>query len=375
MALGSAGVLRAPNGIPMLPARLVAQMARSPRQAAIEPIEVILIARDYETAASLHLPWARVVGIAAERVSEGALRRGVPTVVGVEHLTESVDDEMLVLVDGDRGVVLVDPDSAAIAAYQAERDRLAPRHRLYLDYAHQIAHTQDGREIHVLARVETEEDVRRAIENGADALYVPADSPLLPAHADDEEQYETLMRLGEMAVGKPITLAGDMMRLSADALLRAASHIELTLAARLADGMESFEEMRHYLQERRDALLMEEIAFADFRLAGAARIEEPFADDLEDYLIGRVVVDIGSNDSLEAARARNWLQDLVGDATGLLLPVEVVLSSVDGPALETALGLGAVGVIVASEDVQAVKERVRALDTQAWRIARVNREE
>src|SRR5207302_1422970 len=75
VALGTATVLRAPNGIPLLPARMVAQMAKAARDAPIEPMEVVMVAREYEEAASMALPWAHVVGILAEHgESEPAAR-------------------------------------------------------------------------------------------------------------------------------------------------------------------------------------------------------------------------------------------------------------------------------------------------------------
>lgn len=365
MALGIACVMRAPNLLPPLPAHIAAQRARVSKHASAESMEVILCVQDYETVTDLSLPWARVVGIAAERVAERGMRRGVPVVVGIQRLLESAQDAALALIDGDRGVVLIDPDGAAVATYQAEHDRLAPRRRLYLNYAHQTARTQDGREIHVLARVETMEEAQRAIGGGADALYAPAGSHLLPTVSDDET-LERLLRLGEAAAGKPITLAGGLRSLPTDALLRAATHIDLTLAAPLSGGAESFVRRLNDLQERQAALLMAEIPFADLRMAGSAVIGEPLSGDLADYRIGRIVVEMGPEDSLGGS-AERWLHRLIHEATGLLLPVEVVLPSPEGSVLETALGLGASGFIVRTEAVQEIKERVRSLDARALR--------
>jgi hypothetical protein len=368
-ALGSASVLRASEGIPMLPAGMVAKLARSPRNVPIDPMEVILVAEDYAAAASLSLPWARVVGIVAARVDAWVQPSGITAVVGIENLMESVPEGALLLIDGDRGVVLVDPDGTALAAYQAERERIAPRRRIYLDYAHQPARSWDGREIHVLAQVRQPEEVEMAIGNGADGLYIPANTPLLPPAASDEEQYECLQLLADATVGKPVSLRGDAQTLSSSALLRVANRIELTLVATLSKGAANFTDLRDHIQETRIALLEEVIGFNDIRLAGATALGEKVPDSLTEYPIERVVVEMNEPGALARSEAQNWLDNVTTEAAGMLLPVELLLPDASGPNLETALGLGVVGLIVHPQEVQVTKERVRSLDVSACREA------
>lgn len=366
-ALGSASILRAADGIPMLPAGLVSKLARFPRNMPIEPMEVILVAEDYAAAASLSLPWAKVVGIAAAHVDPEVQPTGITAVVGIENLMESVPDGALLLIDGDRGVVLVDPDGTALAAYQAERERIAPRRRIYLDYAHQPARTWDGREIHVLAQVRTLEEVETAVGNGADSLYVPANTPLLPAAATDEEQYEYLQQLAEASAGKPVSFCGDTQTFSTSALLRVANRMDLTLVAPLEYGIAGFANMRNAIQETRIALLEEVIGFADIRIAGTTTLGRDIPDGLAQYAIERVVVESSEPGALAHSDTQNWLDGITSEAAGMLLPVEMVLPDAAGPDLETALGLGVVGLIVHPQEVQAIKERVRTLDVSACR--------
>jgi phosphohistidine swiveling domain-containing protein len=360
--------MRAPNGIPLLPARIVAQLARTARDAPIEPIEVVLVAHDYQNAASLSLPWAHVVGIVAEHADVDAVRLGIPTVVGIEDVLAKIDDDALVLINGERGIVLVDPDGVALAAYQAERERIAPRRRIYLDFAHQPAHTLDGREMRVLALVRSLEDVQVALDHGADALHISGGSPLVPSEADEEEQAEALWTLAEAAAGKLITVAGEIESISAAALLRAATRAEFILAAPMGYGVEYFARLQTYLQDAREALIAEDIDFAEVRLAGTIGMLDMIADGLADYMLGRVVVDLNTTSS-ETVEARAWLDDLISAAKILLVPVEVMLPKVDRLTLESALGLGAAGLIVAPDAVQTAKEIVRTLDASMCRAA------
>lgn len=367
IALGSATVLRAPNGIPMLPARLVAQMARTRRDEPIEPLEIVVVARDYDAAASLALPWAQVVGIVAEFSREEAGHALVPAVAGIDGLLEKIDDDALLLIDGDRGIVLVDPDGTALAAYQAERERIAPRRRIFLDYSHQPAISLDGRDVRVLARVTSLEEARDALDNGADTLYVAKGAPLLGPESDDETHLEGLLNLAEAAAGKPLTIAWDVQTVTAANILQAARRAEITAAVPLSAGAEGFTELQNYLQDTREELLEEEIDFADVRLAGALEPGEDAPEELGDLFVSRIIVSEGNG--IARSGLEEWLADLTRRATALLLPIEVETRDTDPERVMRLLALGAAGVIVAPSAVSAVKETIRATDLAALRRA------
>lgn len=372
VALGSASVLRAPHGIPLLPARMVAQMARTPADMPIDPMEVVLVARDYQVAVSLALPWAKIVGIVAEFADPMGARLPVPAVIGIEGVLDKIDDESLVLIDGDRGVVMVDPDSVSLAHYQAEQERISPRRRLYLDYAHQSAQTLDGREIHVLAQVATPEDVQLALDQGADVLYASSETEMISGDSWEDEQYDALVRLAEMAGGKPITLSGDLETVSPTALLRAAIRAEFTLALPMAYGVEGFNELQTHLQEARESLLDEDMDFSDFRLAGRLPLLAPLPDELADFSLSRIVVEgIGQKQMTDEERL--WFNSLTLAAKRLLLPVEVVIIDTEATSLPSqmgsVIGLDASGIIVPPATVQSTKEAIRGLDSAACREA------
>jgi phosphohistidine swiveling domain-containing protein len=367
VALGTASILRAPNGIPLLPARLVSQLAKAPRDAAIEPVEVVIVARDYDAASSLMLPWAHVVGIVAEYAQEDAIRLGVPTVVGIEGVLDKIEDDALVLIDGERGIVLVDPDGMAVAAYQAEREKIAPRRRIFLDYAHQPAMTLDGREIRVLGRAGTLDEVRQALESGADVLYVPQESPLLSDQEDDEAHLEALLNLAEAAAGKPITLEWDIQTVAASNILRAALRAEFTVVFPVTESAETVTDVNSYLQETREELLSEDVDFADVRLAGSVAIADELPIELADIFVNKIVVNGIDQDTLQSTDTQAWISRLTDSARYVLMPVEVNMPQVEAEPLRTALGLGVSGVIVDAADVPQVKELIRTIDATAVR--------
>lgn len=368
VSLGSATVLRAPNGIPMLPARLVAQMARARHDEPIEPVEVVLVVRDYESASSMALPWARVVGIVAEHAADDALFGGVPTVTGIEGALEKVDDDALVLIDGERGIVLVDPDGHALAAYQAERERIAPRRRIFLDYSHQPAVSLDGREIRVIGLIKSLDDVRRALDSGADSLFVRSDSLLLSPEADDESHLDSLLNLAEAAAGKPITIDWDVKSVTAANILQAARRAELTVCVPLSAGAGGFAEIQNYLQDTREELLAEDIDFADVRLAGTLSVGEELPPEAGDLFISRIVVSSPAPPAIDAETGR-WLDSLAVQATRFLLPIEVNAQSAPIEVVQAVLAFGAAGVMVEPAQVGAVKDMARSTNLASLRGA------
>jgi hypothetical protein len=357
-------------GIPMLPARLVEQMRRMERDSMPAPLDVVVIAPDYDSAASLRLPWANVVAIVAESSHYSLSERGVPTVLGVHGLLTSVEDDQLVLVDADRGLVLTDPDGTTVALYQAEKEKIAPRRRVFLDYEHQYARSLDGREIRVHALVATVDEIGSAVMNGADSVAVQLHDRLMPNGMHEEDQHTLLCSLAEAASGKPITLLADPSLLSCHALLKACLRAEFTLGISLGTSGEGLEPVYSRLHQVREELISAEEDFGDVRIAACFAPGSPLPDELADLGISRVMVLNTDETSFAETYEREWLESLGLAAAGLLLPLEVAVSEIRPERIEQILGLGASGLLTSPSEIQSVKNSVRCLNVSAYRSAR-----
>ena len=364
-ALGTATVLHAPIGIPMLPARIVAEMQRRPRDSAFESIDIVLVADRFSQTVGVTIPWGKVVAVLCEQdeVVESAL---TPTVTGVPNLLQAVQDDTLVLVDGDRGIVLIDPDSVAVAAFQSEKERLSPRRRLFLDFVHQPAHTSDGRVIHVWARATNLDEASTAVENGADSVVIACADALAGMESDDEQTFG-LIELGRAASGKPVVILGEFESTSAIALLRAAQRFEFTLALPAHRGPDTFRAAREQLEETRHTLVEEEIDFGDVRLAAEFTPEAEIDGNLAELLVNRVVLTGISADGDH--RELDWISDMVVEAAGILVPALVETSDPSEENVSRLIGLGAAGLVVPPDSVGTVKEIVRKLSYEACRWA------
>ena len=341
----------------------------------------------------------------------------IPAVVGVGEPLESVADGETVLVDGEAGTVVVDPDDERRAAAR-EAGPEAIRERV---------ETSDGRPVEVAANVGGETELEPAAERGADGiglfrtefLFVDREAP--PSEA---EQYEAVTAAlsafpDDRVVVRTLDVGGDKpvpyldlpdeenpflgrrgIRLSLDehadlfetqlrALLRAAATDEGDGLAVMFPLVTRVEEVEHAVTR------VEEVA-ADLASEGVdhaipelgAMVETPAAAFLADALAERLdFLSVGTNDLAQYVMAADRGNDAVAGYHDPLHPA--VLRALDrtadaaaaadawvgmcgemagDPALtELLVGLGFDELSMSAVTVPDVKARVREVDADAAR--------
>jgi phosphoenolpyruvate-protein phosphotransferase len=95
---------------------------------------------------------------------------GLPAVVGIGPAVLDVPPGTSLLVDGDRGEVIVDPDAATRQNFQARREQIVQRTQADLRTAHEGAVTRDGRRVEVVANVGSPQEAASALEAGAEGI-------------------------------------------------------------------------------------------------------------------------------------------------------------------------------------------------------------
>ncbi|EFW91583.1 phosphoenolpyruvate-protein phosphotransferase [Haladaptatus paucihalophilus DX253] len=132
---------------------------------------------------------------------------GIPAVVGVGDELAQVGDGRELLVDGEDGTVVIDPDDDARSRISDAEASVVAEH----------VSTADGREIEVAANVGTLAELDAAAEQGADGiglfrtefLFLDRDAP-----PDEQEQYEAYTAAltafpGERVVVRTLDVGGD----------------------------------------------------------------------------------------------------------------------------------------------------------------------
>ncbi len=157
---------------------------------------------------------AGVVGLATDRggrTSHTAILAqalGLPFVVGLKQVSARVRAGDIILVDGGRGEVVVDPDGATRQSYE----RLAAAERAHRQDLRSLrslpAVTADGVPIHLAANVECLPEVAAAVDAGAESIglfrteFLYLERATLP---DEEEQYQDAVAVIRALGGRPVT--------------------------------------------------------------------------------------------------------------------------------------------------------------------------
>lgn len=374
IALGTSAVVRMRNGFPQVPSIPPRIMELLAKKRLNETPDVVLIADDLEMALTVarSLRWGRVVGVVASSPISESKATVIPAVVDVPGVVDLIPDDMLVLVDAEQGVVIADPDGAIVAQYQAERENLAPRIRLYLDEAHLPAETLDGHMVLVIASAGSEEELSDALEEGADMLYIPLDSEILPLNADPQTQRSALLDLTLRCSGKALLIADDYA-LPPMLLLEACLRADITLA----------EPVREYLNGLGIGEFMEELNEAHAEcLVNQARCAMPrlgvrlsdemlptldterlslFTDKLAMNGATRVLLDCPRFGGIGEVNLP-LLDTFVAVATATMLPVFLRLDRVDREEIAHLLGAGIAGLVVSPSEVQEIKSLLRSLN-------------
>jgi phosphotransferase system enzyme I (PtsI) len=149
------------------------------------------------------------VGGATSHTAIVARGLNTPCVVGLHHARELIKDNDMLIVDGEHGVVLVNPDKQLLAEYKLRHSQLElERQKLKrLKTAH--ANTLDGTHIELHANIEMPHDIADVKENGATGIglfrseFLFLNRDTLP---DEEEQFEAYRAVVEGMDGLPVTI-------------------------------------------------------------------------------------------------------------------------------------------------------------------------
>ena len=128
---------------------------------------------------------------------------GIPAVVGLGAGALAIAEGTRVAVDGEAGLVHVDPDGALVADFERRGHERADAERDAHRWAHEPAVTRDGRWIEVVANAGSRDDVARALAAGAEGIGLLR-TELLFAQRDDppaEDEIEAALRAVAQALG------------------------------------------------------------------------------------------------------------------------------------------------------------------------------
>ncbi|MDP1940852.1 MAG: phosphoenolpyruvate--protein phosphotransferase, partial [Gallionella sp.] len=199
-------------------ARLLKQLSGQPGHqptAARRDVETILVAHDLSPADLIqfrpqqYAAFITDVGSATSHTAIVARSLNTPCVVGLHHARELIREDDLLILDGEQGVLIVNPDKAILAEYKLLQSEWELERKKLKRLRTARANTLDGTIIELHANIEKPEDIVEAKENGAtgvglfrsEFLFLGRDQ--LP---DEEEQFEAYRAAAAGMKGHTVTI-------------------------------------------------------------------------------------------------------------------------------------------------------------------------
>jgi phosphotransferase system enzyme I (PtsI) len=199
------------------PSRLA--KSKSQDEALLEPtveVPLVLIAHDLSPADMLQFKQSVFAGFVTDvggKTSHTAIvarSMDIPAVVGARTASHLIQQDDWVIIDGEQGVVVVDPSPVVLAEYGAkQRQGEVERERLSR-LKNTPAVTLDGQRIELLANIEQPDDAVAALKAGAVGVGLFRTEFLFMGRSgklpDEEEQFTAYRRAVEGMQGLPVTI-------------------------------------------------------------------------------------------------------------------------------------------------------------------------
>ncbi len=159
----------------------------------------------------------------------------IPAAVGMFNASVLIAQDDWVIVDGDAGVVIVDPPPVVLDQYRDRQTRLLRERKKLQKLKKTPAVTRDGTGITLLANIELPEDCAAAMEAGAAGIGLFRSEFLFMGRGavvtnlpSEDEQYESYRKAVTMMKGRPVTIR--TLDIGADKPLDAAEQTALNPA-------------------------------------------------------------------------------------------------------------------------------------------------
>jgi phosphotransferase system enzyme I (PtsI) len=201
--------------------RVVKELLGRPRRAQLKAAKgskeeaLIVVAHDLSPADTIAFKEHRFaafitdVGGATSHTAILARSMAIPAVLGLENARALIRDGEQLIVDGLRGVIIVNPDQRILDEYQLRKEQIELERSKLKRLKTAKSETIDGVPIQLYANIELPGDVPMALDCGAEGIglfrteFLFLDRGDMP---DEREQYEAYKKVVKGMAGRPVTI-------------------------------------------------------------------------------------------------------------------------------------------------------------------------
>ena len=305
------------------------------------------------------------VGGATSHTAILARSMSIPAVLGLENARGLIRDGEQLIVDGLRGVVIVNPDARILEEYQLRKEQVELERNKLKRLKSAKSETLDEIPVQLFANIELPGDVPVALEAGAEGVglfrteFLFLDRGDMP---DEQEQYEAYKKVVKGMAGRPVTIrtfdlgadkdlrpeatAGDrvktnpalgrrairlslseprMFQIQLRAILRASRHGPIKILIPMLAHAHEIDQTLAALEQAKSSLRGEKVPF-DERIEVGGMIEIPAAALAIGPFLRRLnFLSVGTNDLIQYTLAIDRSDEQVASLYDPLHPAVLML--------------------------------------------------